>query len=694
MIKRLLRAMIILLTAMVFLVQAVSAESVSYVPYNSYDYNFYDESVPAPNGYIPAAVIRGRELGCDSLSTPRDMCFFNNQLYILDSGNSRVLIADENLKVTQTITSLNYNGTPITFQNAEGLYVCEDGTLLIADTEGERVIVANKDFAVTDLLTMPNTNLIDQTKPFKATKVMRDHNGITYVLVNGINDGAVTYKPDGSFGGFFASNEVEKTAEVILDYIWSLFMTEAQKRASKSRTPSEFTNFDIDKDGFIYTVTESAKNKNNARKLNFKGDNILERTDFGDLEWDRKLKESVDTKFVDIAIDQNGYIVMLDSARGRIFEYTPEGAMVTVAGGLGEQMGLLKNPTAVDTRDNRIYVLDSLLNAIVVYEPTNFTTAFKNAINLYMDGEYAESLNYWNEVLKLNSNSEWAYYGIGQALAENGQYQESLKYFKLSNSNSGYSDSFSEVRTDFIRNNFVLIIFGLIVVIVGVALAAKAITKRYKRNNLYTRSILETTYTYPLYTAIHPYDGFETCKTKNRWSIKVSFLLLIALFLTLCAKWFWTGFCFNELRPSDFNVLITIMQAFAVVFVWTIANWAVCTLIEGKGKLKDIFCMSVYALVPFIIMSIIGILLSNILVQEEAAFLGFCQQLGIWWTAILLLAGLSSIHQFSFGKTILSVILTIIGIAIIIFLAIMFFGLLKQVVSFFTSIYSEIRMIS
>ena len=72
----------------------------------------------------------------------------------------------------------------------------------------------------------------------------------------------------------------------------------------------------------------------------------------------------------------------------------------------------------------------------------------------------------------------------------------------------------------------------------------------------------------------------------------------------------------------------------------------------------------------------------------------FCQQLGIWWTAVLLLAGLSTIHQFSFGKTILSVILTIIGIAVIIFLAIMFFGILKQVVSFFTSIYSEIRMMS
>lgn len=694
MIKRLLVAILTLVTATIILAESVSAESVTFVPYEGYDYNSFDESVPAPIGYAPAAVIRGREIGCGSLNSPKDMFFRGESLYILDSGNGRILVTDEELKLKQTITSLDYQGEALTFTNAEGMFVCQDGTILIADTENERVLVADKEFHVTEILTMPETELIDQTKPFKATKVMRDNNGITYVLVSGISDGAVTYQSDGSFGGFFASNEVERTVEVITDYIWSLFMTEAQQRASKSRTPSEFTNFDIDEEGFIYTVTATAKNENNVRKLNFKGDNILEETDFGDLEWDRKLKESVDTTLVDISVDQDGYMAMLDSARGRIFEYTPEGALITVAGGLGEQTGTLKSPVAIDAKDGKIYVLDSMLNAIVVYEPTAYTTAFKNAINLYLDGKYSESLRYWDEVLKLNSNSEWAYYGIAQALVENEQYQESLEYYKLSYSNIGYSDAFSEVRTDFIRNNFVLLIAVLAIVIFAVAFGARLVAKRYKRKNLYSRSILETTYTYPFYTAIHPFDGFETCKTKKRWSMIASFGILIMLFFTMTAKWFWTGFSFNALRASDFNILITLAQAFLIIFVWTISNWAVCTLIEGKGRLKDIFCMSAYALVPFIVMTIIGIILSNVLVVKEGAFLVFCQQLGIWWTAVLLLAGLSTIHQFSFGKTILSVILTIIGIAIIIFLAIMFFGILKQVVSFFTSIYSEIRMMS
>ena len=695
MIKRLRKSLVFFLLAAAVLVTSASAESVTFVPYKGYEYNTYDESVPAPVGYEPGKLIQGNEIGCGSLSSPKDICFSSKgELYILDSGNGRIVVTDENMKMKRVISSFQYQGEDITFQNAQGLYLCDDDSILIADTENQRVLVSNDQKQITQILEMPDSELIDPEKPFEATKVMRDYNGITYVLVNGINDGAITYRKDGSFGGFFACNEVERTAEVILDRIWETFMTDAQKRASKNRTPSEFTNFDIDPDGFIYTVTATAKEKNNVRKLNFKGDNILEITDFGDFEWDRELKEqeTVSTKMTDIDIDSKGYMVMIDAARGRVFEYTPEGTLITVNGGIGDQVGTFKNPVAVETGNNKVYVLDDMLNGIVVFEPTAYTLAFKKAIDLYMAGTYTESLEYWNEVLKLNSNSTWAYYGIGRALAESGRYEESLSYFKLSFSPEDYSDSFSEVRTDFIRSHFVLLILGFLMVLVGTVIAVKAVTKRFKRSNLYTRSILETKYTYPIYTAIHPHDGFEECKRNNRWSMKASLGILIILFFTMCAQWFWTGFSFNTNRASDFNVLIALAQAFLVVSVWTISNWAICTLIEGKGKLKDIFCMSVYALVPFIVMTIVSIGLSNILVIKEAAFLGFVQQLGIWWTVVLMLVGLGSIHQFSFGKTILSVFLTIVGIAIIIFLAIMFFGVLKQVFSFFVSIYSEIQM--
>ena len=84
------------------------------------------------------------------------------------------------------------------------------------------------------------------------------------------------------------------------------------------------------------------------------------------------------------------------------------------------------------------------------------------------------------------------------------------------------------------------------------------------------------------------------------------------------------------------------------------------------------------------------VLLSNVMTQEEAAFLTFIRIFGIAWSGVLVFTGFMSIHQFSFSKTVLSILLTLVGIAIMIFLAILFVGLMQQVVSFIQSICSEL----
>ncbi|MBR4762108.1 MAG: hypothetical protein IK086_05680, partial [Clostridia bacterium] len=209
----------------------VSAAS---VPYLGYEYNTADESVPAPVGYEPSGVYYGSDMGSGSLLSPYDMCFYGDELYILDSGNSRIVVTDSDLKFKREITTVNSGGEQLNYEGALGLYVCNDGHLLIADTKNARIIECDNSGKFVKLFTKPDTAMIADTINFNVKKAIRDSNGVTYAIVDGINDGAVTYLSDGSFGGFFASNEVEKTAEVILNYIWRKFLTEEQIRNSKS----------------------------------------------------------------------------------------------------------------------------------------------------------------------------------------------------------------------------------------------------------------------------------------------------------------------------------------------------------------------------------------------------------------------------------------------------------------------------
>lgn len=223
----------------------------------------------------------------------------------------------------------------------------------------------------------------------------------------------------------------------------------------------------------------------------------------------------------------------------------------------------------------------------------------------------------------------------------------------------------------------------------GIVLLTRLLKRRFARANAYETSALERKYAAPLFTLFHPIDGFDSLKRRKAWSVPLAFGMLTILFLSLTASWFLTGFSFNENRASDYNVFITLLQAYGVAIVWVIANWAVCTLIEGKGRLIDIFGVTVYSLLPFIVSLLVCVLLSNGMTLEEEAFLLFIRVLGMTWSGVLLFTGFMSIHQFSFSKTVLSFLLTVAGIAVMIFLAILFVGLMQQVVSFIQSIWSE-----
>lgn len=673
---------------------SVTTKADAFVPYEGYEYNAYGESVPAPIGYVPEKLITGETLGAGSMNTPTDFFWQGEELYILDAGNSRIIVTDASFKEVRTIDGFTQGEEQIWFKGAQGLFVCKNGNILIADTENLRILEADPLGNLVQILERPDTQLLEADRKFAVRKVLRDTNGITYALVNGVNEGAITYLADGTFGGFFGSNDVTRTADVILNYIWRNFMTEAQIKNSQGSMPKEFTSFDLTDRDFIYTVTQSNEGDSSVRLLNYKGSNLQDEVEFGDLEWDRKVSGSLSTTFVDVDVDDTEYLYLLDSSRGRVFVYSKDGVFISVFGALGSKLGTFQSPKAVETHDGNVYVLDDIRACITVFTPTEYARTIQTALRLHDDGKYGEAKEYWEKVLDMNSNSEAAYYGIGLALEEAGQYQESLEYFKLSYEHEAYSNSFREVRKDFVKQHFLLLFTVAVIILAAVILLSVVLKKRFSRANEYSESSLEKKYTAPLFTAIHPLDGFESLKRKNGWSIPLALGILAALFLSLSASWFWTGFSFNQNRPSDFNALITFLQAFGVICVWVVSNWAVCTLMEGKGRLIDIFGVSVYALIPFLVSILVGMALSNILTVQEAAFLTFVKQAGILWTAVLIIAGLGRIHEYSLKKTIFSIFLTIIGIAVIVFLLILFFGLMRQLYSFVQSIYSELQMMN
>ena len=113
---------------------------------------------------------------------------------------------------------------------------------------------------------------------------------------------------------------------------------------------------------------------------------------------------------------------------------------------------------------------------------------------------------------------------------------------------------------------------------------------------------------------------------------------------------------------------------------------------DGSGKLKEIASVTAYALIPYIVSQAIRLILTQVLVAEEALFLTIVTVIGVIWSFILLFGGLYAIHQYSVSKTIANLLLTLFGMAVVVLIIILFFTLMQQVVFFVQTIAEEWRL--
>ncbi len=678
---------------------AVSAEE---MPYNAYTYNAWDKSVPSPAGYEPAGVYTGEDLGAGMLRSPSDLYVDAEGLvYLSDTGNNRVLVLNKDLTLLRTVDTVEQEGEQRALQSPAGLFVDNQGWLYICETEGGRVIAVDGGNRVRASFERPDSELIADTLNFAPSKVLVNRMGTVYVIVDGFYMGAVTYNKDGSFKGFFGSNRVEATLEVLISSFWKSLFSQEQKDKMARYVPIQYTNFDLDTEGFIYTCTQTTKTSlDEIKKLNSQGTNVLpvsERNtgikgDYGDLEKGWLNAKKVDSQLVDICVDERGFIYALDYTRGRIFQYDQESRLLQVFGSSGDQEGTFKTPVAIDSVGGKLLVLDSGKCQITVFDPTAFGSLVEEAVLLYNDGRYGEAKNLWAQVLDKNVNYEIAYDGIGKALFEEGDYTEAMVSFRHAYNRKNYSDAFKEYRSDFIRNAFPWIFGGLAVLAAGIWILVKirrrrplpaAAAERSVRPGLRTaRGILRLLF--------HGTEEYEELKYHRRFSPKASLLILLAWFAAAIAERQLTGFIFNRNNLDELNILSLFASTVLMFTLVVIGNWSVSTLLDGKGRFGEIWISLSYALIPFITTTALGVLMSNALVAEERVFLLILQVIGILWSFYLVMSAMMSVHQYSFGKAVICLLLTAAAVAFMLFLFVLLFGLVQQFISFFRTIYNEI----
>jgi hypothetical protein len=536
------RAKIIAAVLILTMMWSMISPTLAQAPYISYGYDWWLETYPVQSGYVVDRVVTGNELiiyddeGNPSplrLAAPRDIAVYQDDdtgqvmIFIVDTGNHRIIVTDRNFANVRIMDEFVYCdtyqvknflreevndeenpgrnvtreqieaeywaevdkiGTSTTLNNPRGIHVTKgpDGNVrvYIADHDNERVLASDVSGNIWMEYRRPVTETYPDEASFRPSKVLTDNAGNVYICIETITQGAVKYNERGNFLGFYGANRVTRTADAILNYFLRFILSrEAMERRTRP-VPVEFSNFTIDKDQFIYTVTASrTASLDVVTKLDPAGRNVFAQQGYDSMIWGDfnqpfAYGRTYSSMIIDISVDNNGDIYLFDRESCKIFQYDKEGHLMFIFGGRGEQKGLFTHPTAVETFDGRVYALDSVKNSITVFELTEFGDLVIEAMGLFNRGLYADSIEPWEEVLRRDANYYMAYVGMGNAMLSTDRFAEALDYFYM-HSLAGYGRAFKDFRINYIRDNFDKFL-AIAMIGIGVLIAGDALLKVVK----------------------------------------------------------------------------------------------------------------------------------------------------------------------------------------------------------------------
>lgn len=193
-----------------------------------------------------------------------------------------------------------------------------------------------------------------------------------------------------------------------------------------------------------------------------------------------------------------------------------------------------------------------------------------------------------------------------------------------------------------------------------------------------------------LYTVSHPADGYYWIRHQNKGSIAIALLLVILYGIAFSMNRICASFIVNDIEPRAVNLVAELAGVILLYFILCIGNWSVTCLMEGEGRFKDIMIAVGYAMFPMLVTTILATIVSQFVAENEEAFYTILMGIGTAYSVILIIMGIMQIHNFTMGKTLVTLLLTVVAMLILIFLALLVMNFITQVFQFLRGIYTEL----
>lgn len=671
-----------LFLALIFTVMAVLPVAASQATSYTYTMDDQSEMVRTQDAYLPDRTIT--DLG---LSDPEDMIIDdNNQAYIVDTGNRRIVIFDLNtekvVKVInkQTVESKDFTG----FDTPKGIFRTNEGEIYVADTGAKTVFRFTKDFEYVRRYDRPTAPIFADTN-YEPSKVTVDSGNNLYIVSEGVYAGIIQLANTGEFLGYFTSNKATLTPQQV--FLKIIYTKEQQKKSAALNTlPSTFSNVYVDKKGTTYSVC-MGKGGDLLKKHSTNGKNMFNGAIISS------------DAFTDVTADDNGIIYASDS-KGFIWVYTSSGEVIFSLGEQAEDTdisGLFSSLTtiAVD-RDGNIWTADGKKGFLQSFTPTEYATTIFKALDEYENGDYDDALKDWNYVLQLNQMSVLAHNGVAKAYFNAEKYDKAMEHFEIAGNRDGYSDAFWEVRNKSIQKWL-----GTVLVILIILIALKVIIGFIDKNKIIKKKkralgkVLKNTPVigeigYAFKCAKHPIDRYYDIRVHKNGSMIAATIIYIVFFGVYMLYQTSKGFIYQYTKVEDMDMGAVVVGFFAILILFIVCNYLVTSITDGDGTLKQVYMIPAYGLMPVMICMLATIGMSYVLTYNESFILTVIMIIGLVWSIAVIFEGLSTVHDYDFKNTVVSLLITAVFMLIAAIVVLVVIIMWEQLYDFLLTVGKEI----
>lgn len=127
-------------------------------PYRGYTWTGSGSEVSSINGYMYDSSIDPGSTAAGALKNPESLFIAEDDtLYIVDTGNSRIIHLDKNGEPIKIIGDAEGGGK---LQEPKGIFVKPDGTVYVADTKNQRIAVFNPEGGYVQEFPKPDSTLL------------------------------------------------------------------------------------------------------------------------------------------------------------------------------------------------------------------------------------------------------------------------------------------------------------------------------------------------------------------------------------------------------------------------------------------------------------------------------------------------------------------------------------------------------